>query len=99
MELIKKVVLDVLSECQAQKQNARNQLLEKWPAIAGARFATHTRPSLSKSGILYIWVDQSSLAFELSQRYRQSLLKRIQALLGEKEVKAIRIRVGQLHPQ
>jgi len=58
--------------------------------------APHSRAAISKEGNLTVWVDSPTLAFEINQRYKDTLFKRAQASLGEEEVKKIYIRVGQL---
>ena len=93
---IKEVLSGVLQELQSPKKAKHRKLLEMWPAIAGAKFSKHTKPFLTKQKRLNVWVDQSALAFELRQRYQQTLLKRTQAVLGEEEVTEIRFFVGQL---
>ena len=96
MESIKNVLPSVISRLQDPETKRKNQLFNEWPNIVGPKLAPHTKPSLGKNGQLFVWVDQSSLAFELNQKYRQSLLKRTQASLGEEAIKSIRFRVGQL---
>ena len=96
MQSIKELLPAVFEALQAPALQTRSQLTLRWAQIAGEKIAAHTRPSLSKDGKLFVWVDQSTLAFELSQKYRQSLLKRTQALIGEDAVKSISFRVGQL---
>lgn len=96
MQQIKDVIASVIMDFQSPEKQNRQKLTQKWAEIAGPLISKHTRPSLTKDGRLYVWVDNATLAFELSQKYRQSLLKRIQALLGESEVKTLQFRVGQL---
>jgi predicted nucleic acid-binding Zn ribbon protein len=97
MQMIREILPGILAELGSPEKQKRSKLLDQWEAIAGKRVFPHTRPYLGNQGRLYVWVDSSALAFELSQRYRQSLLKRAQAVLGETEIKSIHIRVGQLH--
>ena len=96
MQSIKDVIPDVLKIFERAESSDRNRLWNQWPTIAGPKIAPHTKPSLGQNGQLFIWVDQSTLAFELNQRYGPSLLKRAQVALGEKKVKSIRFLVGQL---
>ena len=96
MRAIKDILPEVLGELQRPEKRIRQTLVNKWEKIAGPKIAPHSRPSLAKDGTLYVWVDQSALAFELNQRYRQSLLKRVQAALGEEAVHTVRVKVGQL---
>jgi hypothetical protein len=96
MEQIKDLLAGVLRELQDPEKLKRGKLINAWPSIAGPKLAPHTKPVLSERGDLFVWVDQSSLAYEINQKYRVSLLKRTQAVLGEEAVKAIRVKVGQL---
>ena len=96
MESLKDLVAGVLTELQTPEKTVRQKLIQQWASIAGPKIAQHTRPSLAKDGRLFVWVEQSALAYELSQRYRQTFLKRVQAALGEDVVKAISFRVGEL---
>lgn len=90
-------VLDTLLQgLRSGVKERRTLLLEKWPAIVGSAFAKHTKAHLHKQGTLSVWVDDSTLAFELSQRYRGTILKRVEELLGEGEVKRIAFRVGEI---
>ena len=96
MEAIKDVISHIFSELQTPKKLRNRVLFEQWPSIAGPKIAPHTKPALGQNGQLIVWVDQSVLAFELRQRYQQSLLKRTQAALGEDVVRTVRFLVGQL---
>ena len=93
---IKEILPSVISGIQSPENLKRNQLVDGWPQIVGPRFAANTRPKMGRGGRLFVWVDQSTLAFELSQKYAPSLLKRTQAAIGEENVKTISFRVGQL---
>ena len=96
MQPIKDVVASVLQGLHSPEKIQQTRLASEWPQIIGGKIAAHTRPMLGRNETLWVWVDQSTLAFEISQKYRETLLKRAQASLGEEAVKAIRIRVGQL---
>ncbi len=96
MESIKNLVGNVLKELEKPEKKSRQQLADAWKQIAGPGLEPHTRPSLTEDGKMFVWVDTSTLAFELNQKYKQSLLKRTQAVLGEDKVRQIFIRVGQL---
>ena len=96
MEGIKDVVLSVLNNLQKAESSTRQRLWNEWPKIVGSKIASHTRPSLANAGLLCVWVDQSALAFELNQKYKQTILRRVQASLGENEVQTVIFRVGQL---
>lgn len=96
MKTLKEIVPCVLQSLEDPEQQKRKKLMQQWESITGSKVAPHTRPSLSKTGKLFVWVDQAALACQLNQQYRTSLLRRVQAVLGEENVREIFFRVGQL---
>jgi len=95
MDDIRSILPKVIKSFEDPEKQRRSLLIDSWPNIAGEKLAKATRPQLSLKGVLYIYAKDSVLAFEISQRYRQSFLKRAQALLGEEAVKDVRILVGK----
>jgi len=95
MQTLREVVDGIFEELSSPQKLKHQKLTEKWPDIAGPQVAPHTKATLGQDGQINVWVDQSTLAYELMQRYQMALLKRIQAVLGE-EIKSIRFYVGQL---
>jgi len=95
MEDIRAILPKVMKGFEDPEKQKRSALVDAWPSIAGEKFTKITRPQLSSKGILYIYVKESVFAFEISQRYRQSFLKRAQAVLGEETVKEVRVLVGK----
>lgn len=96
MDSIKNILPSVLLNLQETGDNEKSKLYNEWKNIMGPRIAAHSKPSLTPSGVLYIWVDQSTLAFELNQKYKPTIKKRVEAVLGEGTVSSVYIRVGQL---
>jgi hypothetical protein len=66
----------LLARMHTPEQNKKAVLLELWPKIAG-RFSEHTKPRFGSNGQVIVWVDDSTMAFELSRRYKPALLKRL----------------------
>ena len=95
MESIKTIIPSVLAQFQNPVHDARQRLWSEWPKIVGKNLAEQTRPSLGTNGVLFVWVNESTLAFELNQKYKQTLLRRAQAAVGE-EIQSVIIRVGEL---
>ena len=95
MDDIGSILPKIMKGFEDPEKQKRSLLVDSWPSIAGEKLTKHTRPQLSSKGILYIHVKDSVLAFEISQRYRQSFLKRTQAVLGEEVVKEVRVLVGK----
>ena len=96
MQAIKELLAGVIANLQTPEKQTRTKLVSEWASMAGPKIAAHTKPTLLRNGELCVWVDQAALAYELSQKYRQSLLKRAQMTLGETTIKSIRFYVGQL---
>ena len=89
-------ILDgLLARLRVPEQNKKAVLTELWPKIAG-RFSEHTNPRFGFGGEIVVWVDDSTLAFELSRRYKPVLLKRLRNQFGEHEVKDIKFFVGEI---
>lgn len=95
MEAIKNIIPAVLEQFKNPAHDSRQKLWSEWTELVGVNIARHTRPSLGMNGTLFIWVDQSALAFELTQKYKHVLLKRVRAVVGD-EIKSIVFRVGEL---
>lgn len=93
---LKPVLDQLLSKLKDPLHQKRAALVESWPQVIGNRFAKHTKPRLSADGKLTVWVDDSTLAFELSQRYKPVLLKRLGNQLGGEWIKEIRFFVGDI---
>ena len=98
MPLLKDVIPTVLKQLESPESLRRQSLVNRWSEIVGPKIAQHTKPLLGRDAELLIWTDQSSLAYELNQRYRPTILKRVHVLLGENAVRRVRIRVGELRP-
>ena len=95
MDDIRAILPSVIRGFEDPEKKTRSLLITLWPSIAGEKLAKRTKPQLSSKGILYIHADESVLAYEISQKYRQSFLKRAQAALGEEVVKEVRVLVGK----
>jgi predicted nucleic acid-binding Zn ribbon protein len=74
----------------------RSNLVDAWPQISGAFFSKHTKPRFGAANEVLVWVDDSTMAFELSQRYKPVILKRLQNQFGEEHVKSVRFFVGEI---
>ncbi len=90
------VVSSLLQDLKTGIKEKRTTLQNLWPQIMGPSFADHTKGALQKDNTLCIWVDDSVLAYELSQRYRGTILKRAQGILGEETIKKVIVRVGEI---
>lgn len=90
------VIHSLLQDLSRGVSRKRSDLASEWPSIVGKPLSAHTKPSLLSRGTVCIWADDSTLAFELSQKYQGTILRRLEALLGEGAVKRLIFRVGQI---
>jgi predicted nucleic acid-binding Zn ribbon protein len=90
--LIEKVLFDL----KKQENSPKNRLIDVWIRLVGPRIARHTKPYALKNKNLFVRVDDSTWAFELSTKYRATLLKRLQNALGEENVANLYFKVGEL---
>ncbi len=95
-EPLKPVLDHLFSELGQPERQDRSRLTNSWPGIAGHFVAQHTKARFAEGGKVTVWVDDSTLAFELARRYKPTLLKRLQNEFGEERVKDVRFFVGQL---
>lgn len=91
-------VLDSLfQELKTGTKEKRSALEDSWPQIVGRKMAQHTRGRLLQGGTLCVWVDDSVLAYELGRRHEGTILKKTKEILGEKSVKKVIFRVGEIN--
>jgi predicted nucleic acid-binding Zn ribbon protein len=91
-DLVEKALLGL----KKLQKSPNNRVADLWPALVGPKIARHTKPFGLKNRILFVRVDDSSLAFELSTRFKMGLLKRLNHALGEGQVANIYFKVGSL---
>ncbi|MFZ5803086.1 MAG: DciA family protein [Candidatus Omnitrophota bacterium] len=94
-EAIQKILAGILRDLSTPEKEARQKLVDGWKKIVGEALAKRTKPLLAKDDSLIIWTDRSALAFELKQRYKETIVRRVEALLGKK-LKAYRVYVGEI---
>lgn len=90
------IIHTLLQDLGQGVKEKRSLLQSGWPRIMGNSFSAHTKPLLQEGGTLCVWVDDSTLAYELSQKYQGTILKRVEGALGEGTVKRMIFRVGSI---
>ena len=93
---LKSIVHGLFADLQDPERLKRSTLVDNWPKIVGEHFSKHTKPRFTPDGKVTVWVDDSTIAFELSRRYKPAILKRLQHQFGEDQVKELRFFVGEL---
>ena len=69
------------------------QLLQEWPAIAGAQVAKNSRPGRIERGLLCIYVRHPAWLSELSRYGHTQLLANLQQRFGAHQIKKLRFQL------
>jgi hypothetical protein len=93
---LKGVLNHLFTQLSSEEHKERSGLVDCWPEIVGGKISARTKPSFSADNRVWVRVDDSVLAFELSHRYKTTILKRLQNQFGEEKVKDIRFIVGEI---
>ena len=93
---IKEIVKSVVNNLDKQHITRKGEVLEFWGGMVGPKIASHTKAYAIRQKRLYVRVDDSTWAYELSQRYKSAFLERLRHAFGEDLVNDIRFKVGEL---
>jgi predicted nucleic acid-binding Zn ribbon protein len=89
-------VKNIFQRLSHPQQQNKMVLVDRWPQIAGEQVSRRTKPRFTPDKQVAVWVDDSTLAFELSRRHKLSILKRLQNEFGEEEVRDVKFFVGEI---
>lgn len=73
----------------------RSALIDCWPQVVGEFFSKRTTPKFTNNQKVIVWSKDSVTAFELRQRYKATILKRLQNQFGETSVQDVLFMVGE----
>jgi len=96
MEALKDIVNRVIDQLQHHASPETQTLMDAWPACVGTTIAQHTKPYRYTNHKLYVKVDDATWAYELSQKYKQELLHRLNARQGGENVHDIVFSIGSI---
>ena len=96
MQHVKEILSNLISDLDKKRKKEPVRVFEIWNAIAGENIAAHTKPYELKRRILFVMVDDSTWAYELNQRYKEELIKKLNDKLGNEAIRDIRIRIGDI---
>ena len=98
MDHIKDVVHNIISGIHQKSSPDKNRNIKDiWAEVVGAEIAGHTKPTRLKKETLYVTTDEAAWAYELSQKYKKSLIESLNKKYGEQKIKDIFFRVGEIH--
>ncbi|MDD5436193.1 MAG: DUF721 domain-containing protein [Candidatus Omnitrophica bacterium] len=93
--LIEKILKDVIKNLKSKKRVSEEDILKAWKEAAGEKAATHTKPVSIRRSVLTVNVDDSGWLYELAIK-KAELVKKLEAGLGGKKIKGLRLRIGEI---
>ena len=95
MEHIKESLFKLIKKLE-EGNKKEGSIEEIWYKSAGEKIGKHTKPYQFKKQILKVYVDEATWVYELSQKYKEVLIKKMNACFEEEKVKNIYFRVGEI---
>lgn len=92
-EKIAQILKRVIKESHSCKMKEAS-IKTGWDGFVGKEVARHTTPAFLKKGTLFVNVDSSAWAYELSTHLKDIVLKNINEGIGEDVVTDIHFKVG-----
>lgn len=89
------LIPQVVARLGGQERGLEQRVHSAYIDSVGATFAERSRPERIKDGVLFVRVESSALAHELTM-LREPLLERMARVLGPGVVTSLRTRVGPL---
>lgn len=96
MEHIQNILTDVIKNLEKNERAGSGKINTIWKRVVGEKIAAHTKPYRFKKNVLYVHVDESTWVYELSQKYKPTLIQRLNHELDEKYIHDIYFRVGNI---
>lgn len=95
-ENIAQILKRVIKKSHFSHKMNESTIKTEWERLVGREVARHTRPAFLKKTVLFVRVDSSAWAYELSTHLKDILLKKINEGVGEEVVGDIHFQVGQI---
>lgn len=86
------IITDIIDELDLNESFFIERIAEKWPEYVGSILSSHSLPDRIFSNILFIKVDHSAFANELSM-HQSIILKKIKDDFGSGYINAVRFEV------
>ena len=93
---VSEILKSVFGQLESQTPDEWTLITAQWPKIVGENTAKHSAPYRLSRDKLYVLVENSMWAFELSRRYKMPILQKLKQLLGPNKVNDLCFRVGEL---
>ncbi len=97
MEHIKDILTEVIQKLEKREKTDSGKIINIWRRIVGEKIASHTKPYKFVKNTLYVYVDESTWVYELSQKYKNNLIVRLNNEIDKQKIRDIYFRVGNIH--
>lgn len=95
-QLISDILPQVLSKMGLAQKVKEAQIVRDWSSVVGEVVSKHCQPVSLDKGYLTVNVDSSPWLNELHRFSKGLILQKLQASLGEKAIRDIKFRIGEL---
>lgn len=90
------VLEKVLKKLGLERRAREARIAQEWGRIVGEKIARHSAPVGVRGRTLIVNVDSSVWLAELRQFFKEKMLEQIHRELGEKRIRDIRFRIGEV---
>jgi len=90
------VLQRVLKKLGLERKLREAKIAQDWAGIVGSKIAGHSKPTGVRGKVLFVNVDSSVWLSELNNFFKLEMLDQINKQLGEKRIKDIRFRIGEI---
>lgn len=93
---IGEVLGSLLRKLGLERRAREARIALEWERVVGERIARHSKPVGVRGRTLLVNVDSSVWLAELDRFFKDAMLEKIRAELGEKPIRDIRFRIGEI---
>lgn len=88
--MIGEILCDMLKGEKTDSEDVPDELLARWPAVAGPQLAKHTRPAFLKKNALVVYADHPGWLNEIRRLPKAHFLKKLCGPSGQPIIQEIR---------
>lgn len=96
MDHIRDVLNAVIGDLEQKDKKEKRYIFNIWDSVVGEEIAKHTKLQKMKGNKLFVIVDHATWAYELTQRHKPVLIKRINDALGSEKIENIYFKIGDI---
>jgi predicted nucleic acid-binding Zn ribbon protein len=93
---IGEVLGKLLRKLGLERRTREARIALEWERVVGDTIARHSKPAGVRGKTLLVNVDSSVWLAELNRYFKDAMIEKIQAELGETRISDIRFRIGEI---